>query len=317
MTDEQLAIGVDIGGTKLAFVLIDRAGHILAEHRLPTDPLQGEGAVIERIVAGIATLRDRAEHPIVGVGIGSPGHVDPVRGIVRNAVNLGWEAVELRKAVSAQLADELPIFMQNDGNAVALGEMYYGVAQGCSDFVYFAIGTGFGAGAIVHGEMLDGANFYALDIGHLALDPTGRLCTCGQRGCLEMYASGVGFVAGAQAYLSDYPDSVLANTDAITGSDVFSAIQAGDALALCVWDEAVEHLHQIVAICAVTLNPAMFVIGGGLGHAIADMLLPLLESELPSRALPSVYEGVQFAESQITSSAIGPACLVWHGLSRR
>lgn len=146
MADE-LAIGVDIGGTKIAFALVNREGRVLATHRLPTLPAEGVEAVVDRVAQGIHHLLEQTEQPVGGVGIGCPGHLNPISGVIHNATNLAWSEVPLKAGVQARLKQDLPVWVLKDANASALGEMYFGAARGCNDFVYIALGTGLGGGA--------------------------------------------------------------------------------------------------------------------------------------------------------------------------
>ncbi len=310
---EQLAIGVDIGGTKLAFALINRQGESLATYQLPTQVADGTAAVLDRIAQGIQVLLDQAQTPVAGIGMGVPGHTNPVDGIVHHAVNLAWKDVPLRDEVARRLSNGLPIWIQKDGNALALGEMMYGAARGCRDFVYAAVGTGLGGGAIANGQLIIGANFNPTEIGHLSLNPDGRQCACGNRGCPEMYVSGIGILAGVQEHRARYPQSVLARLDHPSTTDVIQAARIGDPLAVTVFEDAARWLGAILAMCAGVLNPALFVIGGGLGHAASDLLLDGAMRELQRRTLPATYNRLQIVQSQIASSAVGAACLVWQG----
>ncbi|MCC7446425.1 MAG: ROK family protein [Anaerolineae bacterium] len=308
---EPLAIGVDIGGTKLAFVLINRQGESLATYQLPTQVSDGTPAVMDRIAQGITTLLDQAHAPVAGIGMGVPGHTNPVEGIVHNAVNLAWRDVPLRDEVARRLSNGLPIWIQKDVNALAVGEMVYGAAQGCSDFVYVAVGTGLGGGAVANGQLVIGANYNPTEIGHLSLNPDGRQCACGLRGCPEMYISGIGLLAGVQEHRAHYPQSALARLEHPSTTDIIQAARAGDPLAVTVFADAARWLGAIMGMCAGVLNPAMFVIGGGLGHAASDLLLNGARRELQRHTLSATYERLEIVMSQIASSAVGAACLVW------
>ncbi len=308
------AIGVDLGGTKIAFVLIDEQGHVLATHHVPTGVADGADAVLGRIVGGIQFLLERAEQPVAGIGIGSPGHLNPVTGIVHAAVNLYWRDVPLCTAVRQRLPVDIPIWLQKDTNAAVLGELYYGAARGFKDVVLVAIGTGLGVGVVVDGRLLMGSTYYATDIGHLSLDPAGRLCGCGLRGCTEMYVSGNGLLAGVREHKPDYPDSPLARTGQPSTAAILEAARSGDPLARLVLDEAADWLAKIYICCGVILNPALIVVGGGLGLAAADLLLERAERVFRQNVQPMIHENVQIVQSQGTVSAIGAACLVWDGL---
>jgi len=310
----QLAIGVDIGGTKIAFVLIDEIGSIVEMYDVMTGASDGTEAVLDRIAHGIRYLLSKAPQQVVGIGIGSPGHVNPLEGTVQNAVNLGWIDVPLCAAIQKRLPIDLPIWLQKDTNAAVLGEINYGAARGCKDVALVAIGTGLGVGAVVGGQIVVGANYYATDMGHLTFDPEGRRCACGLRGCTEMYISGKGLLAGVREHRLYYPQSPLAQADAPTTVSILQAGREGDPLARVVLDEAADWLGKIFICCGSVLNPAMFVVGGGLGLAAADLLLDRAERVFRRNVHLPIYENLQIVLSQITVSAIGAASLVWEAL---
>lgn len=314
MNAQPLAIGVDLGGTKIGFALADRDGKLIATHQMPTLAAEGADAVIDRIAAGVRKLADAYDGNIVGIGVCSPGQVDPEMGIVHYAVNLGWDDVDLRGGLYERLPHPLPVFVQKDANAQALGEMVYGVAQNVRDFMYIAVGTGLGGGAVVGGRVITGVSFNPTEIGHLSLDPNGRQCVCGLRGCAEIYISGVGFRAAVAEYRDQYPDSPLSALEAPDAGDVLRLAPTGDPLAERILREGGQALGAIAASCAGILNPAMIVLGGGLGLAAADTLLPDAERELKRRTLPATYNQLRWAKSRLTNSALGPAALVWLGL---
>lgn len=315
---EKLAVGVDVGGTKIAFVLIDSHGKIQAEYQLSTLPQEGVEAVLDRITQGIDYLLPQADDDIAGVGIGCPGYIEIDKGVVRNAVNLYWTDVPLVDEITQRLNQRFPIWLQKDANAAALGEMYFGAARGCQDFIYVAIGTGLGGSAIVNGEILMGANEYAMEIGHMPLNPQGRLCNCGLHGCAEIYVSKMGLLAGVHEYLSQYPESVLAKVDDdLNTQHIMDAARANDPLATRVMQEAGEWLCLVLTAGAAMFNPAMVVIAGGLGHAAADFLIEHARRELPHRTPYFTHQHLQIVESQISNSAIGAACLVWHEANKR
>lgn len=313
MTDEQLAIGVDIGGTKIALALVARSGAVLAERRLPTNPAAGASAALDQIARGIDTLRAEAPGLVAGVGIGCPGHVDPATGVVHYAVNLGWTDVPLRDGVQERLDCALPVWVQKDTNAAALGELTFGAARGCHDVIYLAIGTGLGGAAIVNGRLASGLNAYAMEVGHLVLHPQGRLCNCGLRGCAEIYVSGVGLLAGVREWAPKYPASSLAQRiEEIGTRDIVVAFETGDPLAARVMDEAAVTLGTVMSTCASLLNPERFILGGGLGHAAARYWIERGGEVFRAQVLPAAREGVTIMESTVPSSAVGASALVWH-----
>jgi glucokinase len=308
-----LSIGIDLGATKIAAALIDRNGKTLDARLGATQPEQGEEAVFTRIAALANELIAIAPRPVQGIGIGTPGRVDPFEGIVYGAVNLGWEGVDLRSGVRTRLASDLPVFVAKDANASALGEFYYGAARGVDDFVYLGIGSGLGSGFLSGGRLVVGATWIAGDLGHLSLDPDGLPCTCGLRGCVETLVSGPGLVNRACRYLSEahLPTQIEAEPT-LTTTHILDAARMGDRLALAALEDTGRDLGAALAVCVTTLNPAMIVIGGGLGLAAFDFLVPAARTELARRALRQRWQNLAIVPSQVASSAAGAACLIWY-----
>ena len=309
---EQTAVGVDIGGTKIALALINEAGEVRASERLPTQTSEHPEATMDRIAEAIHALAAQSASWPAGIGIGSPGHVDPVSGIVRDAVNMGWKEVHLRAGIAERLPEQTPVFLHKDANASALGEQFYGAAQGYKDFIYLGVGTGLGGGAVVDNQLVVGGDAYAMEVGHVGLVPDGRLCACGLRGCPEMYVSGVGLLAGIKEHAARHPQSTLAQSDDVTTEMILAAANQGDVLARRVMDEALGWFVTVLAYCAVLFNPSLFVIGGGLGHAAREIYIDAAARELPNRVLPATRRNLRLVQSQVSESAIGAACLVWH-----
>lgn len=313
---DALAIGVDLGATKIAAALVTRDGAVVESLQVPTRAEEGSRAVLDRVGSQInALLRHIDGSPVapIGVGIGSPGQVNSLQGSVRNAVNLGWEEISLVDEICSRLVREIPIWIQKDANASALGEYYFGSAQGCEDFVYLGIGSGLGGGIVTNGMLVTGADWNAAELGHLSLDPHGLHCNCGSRGCAETIVSGPGLLNLVRKYLvqDEFPTQ-LSLDNRITTRAIISAAQAGDPLALAALNDVGHHFGMVMAACVSTLNPARIIVGGGLGLAAFDVILPAAQSELRRRVLPVSYTNLQILPSSLVSSAVGAACLVWY-----
>ncbi|NWG15251.1 MAG: ROK family protein [Chloroflexi bacterium] len=311
MNAAPLSLGVDIGGTKIALGLVDREGQVQVERRLPTLPETGAPAILDRIAQGIRDLLVQADRPVDGIGVGCPGYVNPHTGVCHRAVNLDWTDVPVRDELLRRLALDLPVAVHRDTSAGAVGEWMFGAGRGQRDFVYVAIGTGIGFGAVMDGRLLLGRGFQAMEFGHVSFDPQGRPCRCGLRGCAEAYASGVGLLAGFHEHRADFPSSALASIVAPTVSDILDAAGMGDALARSLLDEATGKLAAALACCVGVIDPGLFIVGGGLGLAFYDYLLPGLEEQVRARTLPVTHGHLRFARSQVTSSAAGAGALVW------
>lgn len=312
-----LAIGVDVGATKIAAALVDHHGDVLTERRTLTNAAEGPTAVIARIADLAQDLLHEAPAPVAGIGVGTPGYVDPFAGVVTNAVNLGWNQVDLVDQLRTRLGDRQSIFAENDANVMALGEYHYGAAQKCDHFVYVSIGSGLGSGLVVDGRLVSGAEFRAAELGHLSLDPKGRVCACGLRGCVETVVSGPGILNSALERLTGGAPSVLAGRSDLTPEDVLHAALDGDPLALHVFNYTAAWLGQALSACVALLNPQRIIIGGGMGLAAFDLLMPGIHTELERRVLRLSYANLRILRSQVHSSAVGASSLVWHARDSR
>jgi len=309
----QYAIGIDLGATKIASVLLSHGGEVVKSSQVSTRAEAGPLAVLDRVAEQILDLAQQSPGAIAGVGIGSPGKVDSNRGVVYNAVNLGWTEVDLTGEITSRIPQSLPVWIQKDANLSALGEYYFGACQGLQDFVYLGIGSGLGAGIISSGRLITGSDWYAADVGHLSIDPEGPRCVCGGRGCAETVASGPGLVRVTHQMLSKFSgESKLSDRGELTPADVLAAAHERDALALQALAEVGRALGIIMSACSVILNPLRFVLGGGLGLAGFEFIVPAALHELRQRTIPESRSLLEIIPSEVDSPAIGAACLVWY-----
>jgi glucokinase len=313
-----LAIGIDLGATKVAGALVNDHGETLAEARALTEAQAGVQPVVTRITDVIMQLLAHSaqfsNEPVAGVGIGTPGLVDGASGVVRNAVNLGWSEValaeEVTRALAAQSRRSLPVWVENDANSQAVGEFIFGAGRGLDSFALMAIGTGLGGGIIANRQLVAGATYTAAEMGHLSLDPDhGRQCACGLRGCVETVVSGPGLVKNATELIQKGGQSTL--TGNFHAEEVVAAARNGDALALAALAESARWLGIALAAYVTLLNPAAIVIGGGLGLSSFDLLIPVARVEIARRALRQSHEQLEIVRAQVMSSAVGAAALVW------
>jgi glucokinase len=265
-----LTIGVDVGGSKIAGGLIDEAGTILARTRRDT-PSTDPSAIVSDVVAVVDELG--ADRQVDGIGVGSAGFVDAGRSTVLFAPNLAWRDVPVRDLVSR--ATGLTVVVENDANAAAWGEFQFGAAQDVvDDMVCVTVGTGIGGGVVLDGKLYRGAHGIGGELGHVRIVPDGHLCGCGNRGCVEQYASGRALVREAQELADSH--SVFAtrllemaggDPGAITGPMVTRAAQEGDEPARELIADLGRRLGEALASFAAILDPAVFVIGGGVSEA--------------------------------------------------
>ena len=269
-----LAIGVDIGGTKIAAGVVDGAGQVLARSRAETpshSPLEVEDA--------IATVVEElsGEHPVAAVGIGAAGFIDSSGSEVLFAPHLAWRNEPLREALRRRMS--VPVRVDNDANAAAWAESRFGIGRGEEHLLCVTLGTGIGGGLVLHGQIYRGRYGLAGEFGHQQVVPDGHRCRCGNRGCWEEYASGNALARRAQAVAAEDPAAAqemlrLAHGDAseISGKVVGEAAATGDPAAIELLAEVGRWLGIGLANQAAALDPGMFVIGGGVSDA-GDLLL--------------------------------------------
>lgn len=273
-------IGLDLGGTNIKGGVCDADGRVLVKQSINTQGDRGFEHVLERMARLAEELRAHADLPreeIAGVGIGAPGPMSHARGIVHAAPNLsGFVNVPLRDRLAARLG--LPVVLENDANAAAYGEFVAGAGRGVRSLVMLTLGTGIGGGVVLDGRLWRGAFDNAGEVGHMIVVPDGRPCPCGQRGCLERYASAHAVAQRLIDAVRDGAESALADRvrrgEALDARDVLAAIKAGDQTAARIWDETCYYL----AVCAVNLrhllNPELIVLAGGLINAGPRLLQP-------------------------------------------
>ncbi len=314
----ELAIGIDLGGTKIAGALVTRDGQVVAEVREPTRPEEGVEPVIGRIADCIRALQAQAgtDHRIAGIGIGAAGSTDHIRGVVIMGSNLRWVNVPLRDRLIAHLGEAWtgPIRVAKDTNAAALGELLYGAGRGARAILYVTVGTGIGGGLVLDGKLVHGVSGGAADLGHLIVETNGPLCGCGKRGCVEALASGPAIARQAREQLAAGQPSILSTRpiDTLTAVDVVEAAQQGDALARAIITQAGERLGMVLAWSVDLVNPERIIIGGGVAAA-GDLLLEPIRKTIAVRALPSNVEAVRVVPAGLgaNSGEIGAAALVW------
>jgi glucokinase len=269
-----LTVGVDIGGTKIAAGVVDEKGKILARKRVATAGRDAE--TVEKTVSDLVNNLKK-KHKITAIGIGAAGFIDEKRSRVNFAPNLGWLDEPLRMAVESET--NLPTVVENDANAAAWGEYRFGAGKGSDYLVAITVGTGIGGGIIIEGSMYRGRWGAASEFGHLCVDPGGRPCGCGNRGCWEQYASGNALVREARYLASERrteAEKLLdlgdGTPEGVQGLHVTKAAREGDPVALAAFDFVSRWLGQGMADVAAVLDPECFVIGGGVSEA-GDILL--------------------------------------------
>jgi glucokinase-like ROK family protein len=305
------SVGVEINVDFVMVILTDFTANILLRVRLALQPTDSQASILDRverlIAQALVTGQSRGLRPL-GIGVGLPGLVKFPNGELKLAPNLHWENVSLQELWTEKFT--LPVYVDNEANVAALGEFYFGEAQGIENFVYLSAGIGLGGGALINGKLFRGANGYACEVGHMTIDPLGSRCSCGKRGCLETLAGPWAVVdrvkrtllLGAQSRWSNLDDGQLTS---LTFAMVFEAAQAGDPLAVTVLEDIGSALGIGVTNLVNIFNPERIVLGGAFSLA-SSILLPIVEREVKQNSLAPSAENVQ-----ITASALGAdACVL-------
>ncbi len=270
------AIGVDIGGTKIAIGAVDGAGVIAASRTLPTDAGDGAPGALRRIGAAIdALLSETGWHAddLAGIGIGCPGPVDPDTGLVLNWYTLpGWDGTDVVTPLARRFGK--PVTMANDADVALLGEVMAGAAKGAAIAAMLTIGTGIGGATYLNGVLHQGAGGAHPEVGHIPIDPSGPDCYCGTAGCLESLAAGPAIARAGAA--RGYADARA----------VFAGAARGEASACAIVERAVAALATGVWTLLHTITPEVIVIGGGLGAAHFSHFAPAAERAAERATLP-------------------------------
>lgn len=313
---EQVYLGADIGGTTVKLAVVNDAGEIQKKWEIPTNTTnQGKSIpkdihhAIEETLEELHISKDR----VVGIGAGAPGFVNTATGYIHEAVNIGWKDYDFGNILSELTG--MSVSVDNDANLAALGENWLGAGQGAKNLIAVTLGTGVGSGIIANGEIINGANGTAAEIGHMTVVKEGGApCNCGKTGCLETEASATGITRKAKLAFINYPESILKSSienDDLTAKDVFEAEAKGDELAVEVLRDVRDVLGLSIANLAIALNPEKIVIGGGVSQAGEQLLRPLQEV-YQSYALARTAEATSFDLAQLGNDAgvIGGAYLV-------
>lgn len=304
---KQTIVGVDLGGTQIRVALSRPDGVLLARYRTSTLPEEGASAVIDRIVAGIdAIISENGGDPPLGIGVGSPGPLDPYDGVILAAPNLGWQNVPLKSILEERLG--LPVIVGNDANAAALAEWRFGAGVGVRNLAYMTVSTGIGGGIISDGRLLLGHEGLAGEIGHACVEASGRPCKCGNIGCVEAYASGTSIAIRAVEAIRDGRTSYIASLvhgdlDGITSETVARAARAGDELACELIESAAFYIGVALVNVTHILAPQLILIGGGVAES-GDLLFGTIRSTVHERAMPCMAQGVRIEKAALGSDVV-------------
>ena len=309
-------IGIDLGGTGIKAGIVDENGTILCKESCPTGVERGYEAVIRdmaRLCEETVAKSGHSMKEIQAIGIGLPGIYDPATGLVPFCTNLHWHQVPVAEEMHKYL--DKPIYIGNDATVAGLAESVAGVSKGASVSIFVTLGTGVGGGIVVDGKPYSGPHGVASEIGHMITVVGGEMCTCGNRGCWERYASATAIIREGRKFAEAHPDCAIAKAvngdmDAITAKTVIDLAKAGDPDAARLFDNYVEHLCVGLVNLINLYDPEIIALGGGVSHA-GQFLLDAVNAKLPDfvfyKTMP--YAKIELARLGNDAGIIGAAML--------
>jgi glucokinase len=311
-------LALDIGGTKLAAGVVDRAGQVQSFVLASTLADEGPERGLERLfelgrTAVAESGRDWADIGAVGIGCGGP--LDAARGVLIAPPHLpGWRDVPVTEL--AERAFGLPAALDNDATAAAAAEHLYGAGVAARNMIYLTISTGVGGGIVIDGKLYRGASGNSGELGHVTVDCAGRTCRgCGRRGCLEAYVSGTSIAERAHEAMAESvePSSLAGLGQALTAGDVAAAAEAGDAIAVAVWEETLDALACGLTSIVNVFAPELVVLGGGVVFGTGEQLLGPVRKRVRVEAMQPAGESVEIVQSALGEhvGVVGAAAIVY------
>ncbi len=310
MADKRVYAGIDIGGTNIKFGLIDSEGKILHREHRPTMAEKGAAPLlhlITNIAERLLYFAAEEDFPVNYVGVGSPGAVDyEVGKVIGPCPNIeGWQGTEIGASLRERL--NMPVYVDNDVNAMALAESRFGAAAGARSAVCVTVGTGVGGGVIIDGKVRRGASSSAGELGHMTINFDGPKCNCGNNGCLEMYCCSQAMIDSMKQKvdkgLSDILKEVLdGNPDNLTIKKLFLAARKGDEAASEVIKETAVYLGIGLSGIVNLLNPEVVVVGGGIIDGGAGFL-EIVTAEIRKRAFSSAVSNLRVVKASLGNAA--------------
>jgi glucokinase len=310
-------VGFDLGGTKMLAAVFDSAFKAVGRERKKTKGHEGTESVTSRIISTIHAALANASvtaTQLRGIGVGCPGPVDQARGIVHEAVNLGWNEVRLGELLENEFG--VPVVVTNDVDAGVYGEYRFGAGQGAHTVVGVFPGTGIGGGCVFQGEIIRGSRSSCMEIGHIQVNRNGRLCGCGRRGCLETEASRLAIAAevAAASFRGETPClHQQAGTDLsqIRSGVLAQAIRDGDRVVEDIVCRAAERLGVAVAMVVHLLAPDVVILGGGLVEAMPELLVKHVRSAAQATVMPSFEDSFRVEVAQLGDDATILGSAAW------
>ncbi|MEZ5149312.1 MAG: ROK family protein [Bacteroidales bacterium] len=314
---KKVAIGVDIGGTNTVMGVVDESGNVLKKNTMPTETHPDYSIYMNALSAELMTMADeiKNDHEILGIGIGAPNG-NFYNGTIEFAPNLKFKGVVPVVDFIRNKFNYETILLTNDANAAAIGEMIYGGARNFKDFIMITLGTGLGSGIVVNGELVYGHDGFAGEIGHVIVDPEGRQCGCGRRGCLETYASAPGIKRTVFYLLSEMTDASILRSysyNDLSAKKIDEAARNGDQVALAAFDFTGKMIGLKLADAIAHTSPEAIFLFGGLSQAKELIFEPV--QKYMEHFLLNIYKNkVKLLPSELPpgdAAVLGSAALVW------
>ena len=309
--EKPYVVGMDIGGTNTVFGVVDSRGNVLASDSVKTQQYAEVNEYVDAVCKKLLPLLQQfgGAEKIKGMGVGAPNG-NYYSGTIEFAPNLPWKGIMFEERLG------IPTALTNDANAAAIGEMTYGAARGLKDFIMITLGTGVGSGIVINGQLVYGHDGFAGELGHVVVDPAGRQCGCGRKGCLETYCSATGVARTAREFLVARSEpSLLRNipSEEIQSKDVYDAAVKGDKLALEIFEFTGKVLGTALANFVAFSSPEAIILFGGLAKS-GDYIMKPIQKALEENVL-NIYKGkTKLLLSQLKdadAAVLGASALGW------
>lgn len=317
---KEVTIGIDIGGTNTKYGVVDRAGNVLfhshvstRDHVEFTDFLKALSAELKH------ALSQSGEHKLIGIGVGA-ANGNYYHGTIEHATNLQWKGI-IPLADLLRNEFHVPALVTNDANAAAVGEMVYGAAKGMKDFIVITLGTGLGSGIVCNGQLVNGKHGIAGEVGHTSVNPAGRFCNCGKRGCLETYVSATGIKRTVYKLLADHlePSELRAiSFDNLSTKMITEAAIRGDVVARAAFEYSGRILGMKLAETAVHTDPEAIFLFGGLSLA-GDLIFKPTIKHMEANLMPVFRGKIKVLPSGLQDQAapiLGASSLIWDQMEK-
>ncbi len=318
---KKLAIGIDLGGTNIKGIVIDKSGRGSHLTRIPTEAHKGGEHVLDKILSLIDILNKKTakDEQIIGIGIGTPGFVDADGTVLGGAENIpGWKGVQLYSPIIRKFG--LHAVASNDVTVATLAELKFGAGKGVKNMACFALGTGVGGGIIIDGKVYKGSHGMAGELGHIVVETNGFPCNCGQRGCIEQYASATGIVRIAREIYKDLAgkedgaliSEINKNPENLTSRLIYEFVNKKDPIALLVNEKFSDMLARAIGIVINVLSPDRIVLGGGVMMA-GEVIIDSVKRHIPRYCWKDIWQRCDLTIAKLGEDAgvLGAGALVF------